>query len=47
MVSEMKRVNVVIPEEAHRVLIAFQTKMGYPSKDKALSELLLKVKNEL
>jgi hypothetical protein len=37
---ELKRVNVVIDEDAHQVLSDFQKKKGYSSKDKALAELL-------
>ena len=41
---ELKRVNVVIDEDAHDVLVAFQKEKGYPSKDKALAELLREFK---
>jgi len=41
---ELKRVNVVIDDEAHQVLIDFQKEKGYPSKDKALAELLREFK---
>lgn len=37
---ELKRVNVVVDAEAHQVLIDFQRAHDYPSKDKALGELL-------
>jgi hypothetical protein len=37
---DLKRVNVVIDEEAHQVLIDFQKSRKYASKDKALAELL-------
>jgi len=38
--TELKRVNVVIDEESHQVLLDFQRRKGYASKDKALAELL-------
>jgi len=37
---ELKRVNVVIDEESHQVLLDFQARHDLRSKDKALSELL-------
>jgi hypothetical protein len=41
---ELKRVNVVIDEDAHQVLLDFQKSKGYASKDKALAELLREFK---
>lgn len=43
-IMDLKRVNVVIDEEAHQVLIDFQKSRGYTSKDKALAELLREFK---
>lgn len=37
---ELKRVNVVIDEESHQILLDFQKARDYSSKDKALAELL-------
>ena len=44
-IMELKRVNVVIDADAHKVLIDYQTKKGFSSKDKALAELLRAVKD--
>lgn len=44
MPMELKRVNVVIDEDAHQVLIDFQKINNYASKDKALAELLREFK---
>lgn len=43
-IMELKRVNVVIDEDAHQVLLDFQKSKGYASKDKALAELLREFK---
>ena len=41
---ELKRINVVVDEEAHNVLIDFQKEGHYSSKDKAMAELLREFK---
>lgn len=41
---ELKRVNVVIPEDAWDILVEKQTENSLPSKDKALAELLYEYK---
>ena len=43
-VSELKRINVMVPEEIHRVLDEFKKNHSYASKDKALAELLREFK---
>ena len=45
-IMDLKRVNVVIDDEAHQVLLNFQKKYKYPSKDKALAEFLRKHKDD-
>lgn len=37
----IKRINVVVSEDAHAVLDEFQRRGGYATRDKALDELLL------
>lgn len=37
---ELKRINVMVPEDIHEILDRFQKKHGHRSKDKALAELL-------
>jgi metal-responsive CopG/Arc/MetJ family transcriptional regulator len=37
---DLKRVNVMVPEDVHEILDRFQKKHGHRSKDKALAELL-------
>jgi len=44
IMTELKRVNVVIPDESHQVLLEFQRGHGLRSKDKALADLLLDYK---
>jgi len=40
IIMELKRINVLVPEDAHEVLDRYQKKHGYRSRDKALAELL-------
>ncbi len=41
---ELKRINVMVPEEVHEILDEYQKKHGHRSKDKALAELLMEFK---
>jgi hypothetical protein len=40
MPMELRRINVMVPEDVHEILDKFQKDHGYRSKDKALAELL-------
>jgi hypothetical protein len=42
---ELRRVNVMVPEDTHEILDRFQKKHGHRSKDKALAELLKAFEN--
>jgi len=44
IMTELKRVNVMVPDESHQVLVEFQREHGLRSKDKALADLLLDYK---
>lgn len=37
---ELKRINVMVPEDVHSILDEYQRTHGHRSKDKALAELL-------
>jgi len=41
---ELRRINVMVPEDVHKILDEFQENHGYRSKDKALAELLTEFK---
>jgi len=41
---ELKRINVMVPEDVHSILDEYQKKHGHRSKDKALAELLMEFK---
>jgi hypothetical protein len=41
---ELKRINVMVPEDVHEILDEYQKKHGHRSKDKALAELLMEFK---
>jgi len=41
---DLKRINVMVPEDVHEILDEFQKKHGHRSKDKALAELLKEFK---
>lgn len=43
-IMELKRINVMVPEEVHEILDKYQKAHGHRSKDKALAELLMEFK---
>jgi metal-responsive CopG/Arc/MetJ family transcriptional regulator len=42
---DLKRINVMVPEDVHEILDRFQKKYSHRSKDKALAELLKAYEN--
>lgn len=41
---DLRRINVMVPEDVHKILDEFKKEKGYPSKDKAVAELLVEFK---
>lgn len=41
---DLRRINVMVPEDVHKILDEFKKDNGYPSKDKAMAELLIEFK---
>jgi len=41
---DLKRINVMVPEDVHQILDNFKKAHGYSSKDKAVAELLKEFK---
>jgi metal-responsive CopG/Arc/MetJ family transcriptional regulator len=41
---DLRRINVMVPEDVHQILDEFKKEKGYSSKDKALAELLIDYK---
>lgn len=44
---ELRRINVMVPDDIHDILDEYQKKHGHRSKDKALAELLKEFKAKL